>query len=63
MVTLVRISIWKLRVNTFIGSLFLGTCALWAALIMIQASWGANPVANAFANVIKSETQLPAEIP
>ena len=63
MVTLTRKSIWKVRVNAFLGSIFLGTCALWAALIMIQASWGINPVANAFASVVEAETQLPAEIP
>lgn len=54
----IRASIWRSNVHTLIGIIFLSSCALWAATIIVQAAWGVNPVANAFASVIDRETQL-----
>jgi hypothetical protein len=53
-----RGSIWKSRVNSLIGSLFLGACALWAAIFMIELAWGVNPLAKAFASAISNHTML-----
>ncbi|HVZ76278.1 MAG TPA: hypothetical protein VG934_03375 [Candidatus Paceibacterota bacterium] len=53
-----RGSIWKSSVNSFIGSVFLGVCALWAIIVICQASWGVNPVAQAFTNAVAMETQV-----
>ncbi len=55
----IRGSIWKANVNFFIGSLFLGSFALWAAIVIIQTAWGTNPIAKAFAATIYAETHLP----
>ncbi|HVV15284.1 MAG TPA: hypothetical protein VHD55_02725 [Candidatus Paceibacterota bacterium] len=56
--TPVRGSLWKQRVNAGIGSLFLGSVALWAALLMFEIGWGMNPVAKAFAAAVAHETAL-----
>ena len=56
--TPIRGSIWKQKVNTYIGLAFIGTCALWAGLVVVQASSGENPLANAFASVIVQETSI-----
>ncbi len=57
--TPIRGSLWKQRVNTGLGTLFLSVCALWAATIMFEAQWGINPVANAFAATVARETVQP----
>ncbi len=57
--TQARGSLWQQRVNTGLGSLFLGSFALWAGLIMCEFAWGTNPIANAFSATIARETQLP----
>lgn len=55
----IRVSVWKTNVNLVLGTLLLATVALWAATVMIRAAWGINPVENAFAMVIATETQVP----
>ena len=55
----IRGSIWRSHVNTFLGSVFLASVALWASVVMVHAAWGINPVTNAFAAVMVRETQLP----
>jgi hypothetical protein len=54
-----RDSIWKSRVNSLIGSIFLGSVALWAALLIVEASWGTNPLATAFEKAVYTRTYLP----
>ena len=58
-----RESIWQSRVNSFIGLLFVGTCALWAATFVLRVTWGIDPLAQAFAATIQAETTVPAEMP
>jgi len=57
--TSIKSSIWKSRVNSGIGIMFLGTCALWAGLVIVRAAWGVNPVETAFAMAMTQETQAP----
>lgn len=57
--TPIRGSLLRQRVNASLGSLFLLSFALWAALIMFEVRWGINPIANAFAATIVRETTLP----
>jgi hypothetical protein len=52
-------SIWKQNVNSLLGSIFLGTVALWAALFMLELQWGTNPIVDAFTKVVESHTTLP----
>ncbi len=59
MIESIRGSIWKSRINSLLGICFVGTCALWAATVIVQASWGVNPVTQAFAQVVERETRLP----
>ncbi len=59
----IRGSVWKSRVNSVIGLMFVGSCAIWAGLVIVQAAWGTNPLANAFAAMVQAETQLPANMP
>jgi hypothetical protein len=54
-----RDSIWKSRVNSALGSIFLGSVALWAALLIAEASWGTNPLASAFEKAVYARTHLP----
>lgn len=54
-----RGSIWKSRVNSIIGSVFLGSVALWAAIFMTELTWGINPVIEAFAATVEMRTTLP----
>lgn len=58
MQTSLKASILYTRVNSVIGILFIGSCALWAGITMTEAAWGKNPVANALAKVIEEETVL-----
>lgn len=41
-------AILKARVNSFIGIMFLGTCALVASLLIWQTAHGYNPLAKVF---------------
>jgi hypothetical protein len=59
----IRGSVWKSRVNSFIGFMFVGSCAIWAGLVIVQAAWGTNPLANAFIAIVQAETQLPMQTP
>ena len=53
-------SILKSNINFYIGSTFLGTCALFAAVLMIEAGYGMNPIVEAFeATVYKQSTYIP----
>ena len=53
-----RQSVLKNRVNTIVGSLLIGSWSLGCGLILWQASFDQNPIADAFAQVIYSETQI-----
>lgn len=57
--TPIRGSLWKQRVNTGIGSLFLTACALWAGLVIFEFGWGINPIAAAFSAAVERQTMLP----
>ncbi len=50
-------AILKSRISTIIGSLFIGSWSLGCGLILWQASFDQNPIANAFAEVLYNETQ------
>jgi hypothetical protein len=54
--TPIKGSILKSRINTFVAFAFVGTCALWAALVVVEAAFGVNPIEQAFAQMIYSET-------
>lgn len=56
--TPIRRSLFNERVNTFLGVIFLGTCALWAALFVWNISTGSNPINHAFAAAIGQTTDL-----
>ena len=58
----IRGSVWKSRVNSFIGLLFVGSFGLWALVVVMQAGWGINPLVNSFSAIIEKETQ-PALVP
>jgi len=49
-------SLFNQRVNGFLGSLFLGTVALWAAMLIWNATQGSNPIERALANAVQSST-------
>ncbi len=51
-------AVFRSRINTIIGSLFIGSWSLGCGLILWQASFDQNPVANVFAKVIYDETQV-----
>ena len=55
----IRESLWKSRVNTLIGSIFLSSVALWAGIVIVEASWGVNPVVEAFSAAMEERTVLP----
>lgn len=55
----IRESIWRSDVNTALGMLFIGSCALWAGLAIIEASWHVNPLSTAFAKALDHEITLP----
>ncbi len=38
-----RGTIWLSNINTMLGTLLLGSCALAAGLVMWQAAYGTNP--------------------
>jgi hypothetical protein len=57
--TPIRGSLWRQRVNSGLGTLFLCSFALWAGLIMLEFRWGVNPIAQAMASAIMRETTLP----
>lgn len=51
-------NIFREPVNSFIGAVFLGTCALWAALFMWNVSTGSNPLDRAILAAIESQMTL-----
>ena len=51
-------TILQSRINTIIGSLLIGSWSLGCGLILWQASFDQNPIANAFAKAIYSETDV-----
>ncbi len=59
MIESIRGSIWKSKVNSGLGVLFLGVVALWAGSVIVQAAWGVSPVTKAFASVTNREIVLP----
>jgi len=48
----------KSRVSTLLGSLLLISWAFGCGLVLWQASFNENPVANAFMAALNKETQL-----
>ena len=48
-------AILKSRISTIIGSLFIGSWSLGCGLLLWQASFDQNPIANVFAKAIYSE--------
>ena len=59
MIDPIRGSIWQSNINSTLGSLLLASCALWAAVVIVQTAWHINPVTSVFAAVIEMETTLP----
>jgi hypothetical protein len=51
-------SLFRAPVNAFLGSIFLGTCALWAAMFIWNVSSGDNPISQAIASAIEKQTML-----
>jgi hypothetical protein len=51
-------SLFRQPVNTFLGSIFLTACALWAGMFMWNLSTGNNPISQAIASTIQSEVNL-----
>ena len=48
----IRGSLFKERVNTWLGIVFLSTCALWAALVVWNIASGDNPIDHTIAAAI-----------
>lgn len=46
------------RVNTWLGTAFLMSVALWAGMVMWQASTGQNAFVQAFSTVVQDRTVL-----
>ena len=59
MIDPIKGSILKSHVNSILGSLLLGSCALWAGMAIIQTAWLINPVTTAFAAMVEKGTTLP----
>ena len=51
-------SLFTERVNSWLGTLFLGSCALWAALFVWNVAAGNNPLDHAIAAAIEHEMSL-----
>jgi hypothetical protein len=41
------------KVNTLLGTIFLGTCALWAAIFILDVATGNNPIDKSIAAAIE----------
>lgn len=54
-----RDSIWKSKVNSIVGILFLGTVALWAILFVANVTWGSDPLAEGLSKALERRTTLP----
>ena len=50
-------AVFQSRINTIIGSLFIGSWALGCGLILWQASFDQNPLANTIVEVLYNEMQ------
>lgn len=48
----------KARVNTWLGSLLVGSVALWAALTIWHTATGTNVLVQAFTKVVEQRTAL-----
>lgn len=53
--TSIKGSLFKERVNTWLGIVFISTCALWAAIFMWNVSTGDNPIDHSIAAAIDQE--------
>lgn len=51
--------LYKQRVNTLVGSIFLGTCALWAAMFVWNVTTGGNPISRTIAAAVQGQTIVP----
>ncbi len=61
MIDPIRGSIWRSNINSFLGTMFLGSVGLFAGILIWQAGVGTNPIAQAFeATVYKSNTYIPS---
>jgi hypothetical protein len=43
------------RVNSIVGCLFLGTCALWAAVFVWNVTTGSNPIDHAIISYVEQQ--------
>ena len=55
----IRGSLLHQRVNSFIGIIFLATCALWAFMLIFNMTTGTNPITEGLGAAIANEVQLP----
>ena len=46
-------SLFNQRVNTFLGTIFLGTVALWASMFVWNIAEGSNPIDRALTSAIQ----------
>jgi len=61
MIDPIRESIWRSNVNSWLGTLFLGSVALFASIVIWEAGFGANPLVQAFeATVYQHNTYTPS---
>lgn len=51
-------NIFHSRVNSWLGCVFLGVCALWAAMFVSNVTSGSNPVSAAIVSAIAPQTSL-----
>lgn len=51
-------ALYKTRVSTLVGSVFLGSWALACSLLILHASYDTDPVANSFAALLVQQGQL-----
>jgi hypothetical protein len=51
-------NIFEQPVNSLIGSIFLGTCALWGAIFVWNVTTGSNPIDHVIASVMFAEADL-----
>lgn len=51
--TPIKGSLFSQRVNTWLGSIFLGTVALWAAMLVWNVADGSNPIDRALTGALE----------
>lgn len=53
-----RGSIWKSKVNSIVGMLFLGSVALWAILFVTNITWGTDAISDGLVKVVEARSKL-----